>query len=80
MHSIVDKLGWELIDAFTCGLLRNKMKEYLATSLDGWIVMSYNEDGLENEILHSDSEGSEVSMDVIVIIVVWKSKHPQTKR
>ena len=46
LHSIVEKLGWELIDAFECGLLRNKMKEYLATSLDGWIVMQYNEEGI----------------------------------
>ena len=49
--------------AFDCGLLHNKMKEYLETSLDGLIVMRYNEEGIENEILHSDPEGSEMSMD-----------------
>ena len=47
LHSFVETLGWELIDAFECGLLHNKMKEYLATSLDGWIVMRYNEEGIE---------------------------------
>ncbi len=46
LHSIVEKLGLELIDAFECGLLHNKMKEYLATSLDGWTVMQYNEEGI----------------------------------
>lgn len=39
LHSIVEKLGWELVDVYQCGLLPSKMKEYLATSLDGWIVM-----------------------------------------
>jgi len=34
--SIVSHLGWQLVDIFECGLLRNKLKEYLATSLDGW--------------------------------------------
>ena len=62
MHSIVEKLGWKLIDSFDCELLRNKMREYLATSLDGWIVMRYNEEGLENDLMNSDSEGSDVSM------------------
>ena len=39
------------------------MKEYLATSLDGWIVMRYNKEGMEHDLMNSDSEGSDASMD-----------------
>jgi hypothetical protein len=69
LHAIVAKVGWELVDSFECGLLRNKMREYIATSLDGWIVMRYNESAEEKSVsneersYHSDSEDSHVSMD-----------------
>ena len=39
------------------------MREYLATSQDGWIVIRYNEEGTANGCMHSDSKDSEVSMD-----------------
>lgn len=35
LYSIAEKLGWELIGAFGCGLICNKTREYLATSLNG---------------------------------------------
>ena len=41
LDAIVSNMGWQLVDAFECGLLHNKIREYLATSLDGWIVMKY---------------------------------------
>jgi hypothetical protein len=61
-NSNVSKFGWELLDAFECGLLHNKMIEYLATSLDGWIVMKYHEQSGEWSV-HSDSDDSVVSID-----------------
>ena len=63
LPSIVKKLGWELLDSFECGLLRNKMREYLATSLDGWIVMRYADDSGDERSVHSDSDGSAVSIE-----------------
>jgi hypothetical protein len=51
---IVSNLDWHLVDAFECGLLRNKMREYLATSLDGWLVIKYN---LGN--IHSDQDDND---------------------
>jgi hypothetical protein len=40
---------------FECGLLRNKLKEYLATSLDGWLVIKY--DISVEEACDSEDEG-----------------------
>jgi hypothetical protein len=63
LPSIVKKLGWELLDSFECGLLRNKMREYLAISFDGWIVMQYADDSGDEHSVHSDSDGSAVSIE-----------------
>ena len=43
LGSVMSKLGWKLVDPFECGLLRNKMNEFLATSLDGWLIINYIE-------------------------------------
>jgi len=43
LGSVMSKLGWKLVDSFECGLLRNKMNEFLARSLDGWLIISYVE-------------------------------------
>jgi hypothetical protein len=39
------------------------MREYLATSLDGWIVMRYADDSGDERSVHSDSDGSAVSIE-----------------
>lgn len=44
------------MDMFECGLLRNKMREFLATSLDGWLVIRYESSDNEVESEDSDSE------------------------
>jgi hypothetical protein len=44
------------VDIFECGLLRNKLKEYLATSLDGWLVIKYD---VSDEKLSRQSGDSE---------------------
>jgi hypothetical protein len=50
-------LGWQLVDVFECGLLQNKMREYLATSLYGWLVMKYDRNVDEDD--YSGSSNSE---------------------
>ncbi len=60
---MVSKLGWQLVDAFECGLLCNKMREYLATSLDGWLVIKNNELSDYESSFHSDSEEDAISLD-----------------
>ena len=59
LDAIVEKLGWQLVHVFECG---NKMREYLATSLDGWIVMKYNDLSEDECSFNSDSEGGAYSM------------------
>jgi hypothetical protein len=56
IQAIVSKLGWVLVDMFECGLLRNKWKEYLATSLDGWLIIKYD---LSEELSSSKSDISD---------------------
>jgi G:T-mismatch repair DNA endonuclease (very short patch repair protein) len=56
IKAIVEKLGWQLVDLFECSLLRNKLKEYLATSLDGWLVIRYESSNNEHVSDDSDSE------------------------
>jgi hypothetical protein len=58
--SIVSHLGWQLVDIFECGLLRNKLKEYLAASLDGWLVMKYDvsDEELSHQSGDSEDEGT----------------------
>ena len=63
IKSIVEKLGWHLLDMFECGLLRNKMKEFLATSLDGWLVIRYELSDNEVQSDNSDSEDAGHIMD-----------------
>jgi hypothetical protein len=60
IQAIVSHLGWELVDLFECGLLRNKWKEYLATSLDGWLVIKYHvsDDLRSNNPEESEDEGT----------------------
>ena len=55
ISSIVSHLGWQLVDMFECGLLRNKLKEYLATSLDGWLVIRYDVSDEEQSRQSGDS-------------------------
>ena len=80
LPSIVKKLGWELLDSFECGLLRNKMREYLATSLDGWIVMRYNEDSTDEHSFHSDSDLSTVSIERRKFNCGLEIKTPSSKK
>ena len=58
IKAIVSKLGWSVVDMFECGLLRNKMREYMATSLDGWLVIKY--DGSDNENDSNASDSSDI--------------------
>ena len=58
--SVMSKLGWKLVDSFECGLLRNKMNEFLATSLDGWLIISYEKNWYEND---NNSDSDENSME-----------------
>ena len=70
LHSIVKNLGWELLDSFECGLPRNKMREYLATSLDGWIVMRYHSDS-EDERSNADSANLWATLDLVTQATCW---------
>jgi hypothetical protein len=54
IKATVEKLGWQLVDLFECGLLQNKLKECLATSLDGWLVIRYKSS--ENEHVSDNSD------------------------
>ena len=80
LGSIVQKLGWELIDAFECGLLCNKMREYLATPLDGWIVMWYNKYNADKQFQHRDSKGSAMSLDCQNFHCGLEIKSPPSKK
>ena len=40
---------------FECGLLCNKMREYMAASLDGWLVIKYDGSDSENDSNASNS-------------------------
>ena len=53
IKAIVEKLGLQLVDLFECSLLQNKLKEYLATSWDGWLVICY--ESSDNEHFSDDS-------------------------
>ncbi len=63
IRSIVEKLGWQLVDLFECSLLRNKMKEFLATSLDGWLIIRYKSSENEEQSDISDPEDACNVMD-----------------
>jgi hypothetical protein len=43
IDNIVAKLGSEVVDWFECGLLQNKLKDCISTSLDGWLVIKWND-------------------------------------
>jgi len=53
---IADGLGFELIDSFECGLLQNKLTEYLETSLDGWLVLQPKGDTVLSESEDDEEE------------------------
>ena len=48
---------------FECGLLRNKMREYMATSLDCWLVIKYDASYSKNEYNASDSDNEGRGVD-----------------
>ena len=48
---------------FECGLLCNKLKEYMATSLDGWLIIRYESSDDEKELNSTDSEDKGWAMD-----------------
>jgi hypothetical protein len=54
LHSVTDGLGFEWIDLFECGLLRNKLNEYLETYVYGWLVLRP-----EGEAVVTESEDEE---------------------
>jgi len=62
LGSVMSKLGWKLVDSFECGLIRNKMNEFLATSLDGWLIIQYVEKDW-NDQNYSDSEKDDDSIE-----------------
>jgi hypothetical protein len=65
VRSVISNLGWCVvdIDMFECGLLQNKMKEYMAISLDGWLVIKYDGTESENGSDASESEDEGRAMD-----------------
>ncbi len=63
IKAIVSNLGWSMVDLFECGLLHNKMREYMATSLDGWLVIKYDGSDSENDSNTSDYDDNGHSID-----------------
>ena len=80
ISSIVSHLGWQLVDMFECGLLRNKLKEYLATSLDGWLVIRYDVSDEEQSRQSGDSEDEGNVMDRMNYNCGLRIKTPSSKK
>ena len=79
MDAIIAKLGWQFVDAFECGLLWNKRREYLATSLDAWLVMKYNELSDAEHSIRSNFEDDVLSIDHCNYHCELKIKTPSSK-
>jgi hypothetical protein len=56
-------LGWTVVDMFECGLLQNKLKEYMATSFDRWLIIRYESSDDEKELNNSNSEDEGWAME-----------------
>ena len=81
ISAIMSKLRWDLVDIFECGLLRNNVNEYLATSLDGWLVIRCIKDG-HVELLHlSENEDDDyIPLDKRNCNCGFDIKTPSTKK
>ena len=80
LDAIVSKLEWKLVDSFECGLLCNKMREYLATSFNGWMVMKYNEQSDNEQSFNGDYDEHAFSIDHCNYNCGLEIKTPSCKR